>query len=188
VLLFLFLFEPGVAYRVRTPRARPDSQEFLNYLSAMVNARPFAPGSIEVLNGGPAAFAAELAAVRAAKRSVHLEVYLFLRGRVADEMLAALEERARAGVRVRLIVNRFGSLLTPAASFSAVRRAGGEVCWYQPLAWYTLKRLNNRTHRDLLVVDGALGLPPSARCRSTRRGSCCSPQPSAFRRGTSPTR
>jgi cardiolipin synthase A/B len=110
-----------------------------------------------VLDGGAATFAAELAAIRRARRSIHLEVYLFLRGRVAEEMLAALEERARAGIRVRLIVDRYGSLLTPARYFSALRRAGGEMYWYQPLAWYTLKRLNNRTHRDLLIVDGAVG-------------------------------
>jgi cardiolipin synthase len=157
VLLFLLLFEPGVAYRVRPPAARPQSNEFLNYLSAIVNARPFAPGEVEVLNGGAATFEAELAAIRRARRSIHLEVYLFLRGRVAGEMLAALEERSRAGVRVRLIVDRYGSLLTPSSYFRALRRAGGEVYWYQPLAWYTLKRLNNRTHRDLLIVDGAIG-------------------------------
>jgi cardiolipin synthase len=69
-------------------------------------------------------------------------------------MLAALEERARSGVRVRLIVDRYGSLLTPKRYFDSLIAAGGEVCWYQPIAWYTLKRLNNRTHRDVLVVDG----------------------------------
>ena len=154
VLLFLVLFEPPVAYRVRTPAAGVGSREFVNYLSAIVNARVFAPGEVLVLNGGEQAFAAQLAAIRAARRSIHLEVYLFLRGRVADEMLAALEERARNGVRVRLVVDRYGSLLTPKRYFDRLKQAGGELHWYQPIAWYTLKRLNNRTHRDVLVVDG----------------------------------
>ena len=154
VLLFLVLFEPPVAYRVRTPAAGVGSREFVNYLSAIVNARVFAPGEVLVLNGGEQAFAAQLAAIRAARRSIHLEVYLFLRGRVADEMLAALEERARNGVRVRLVVDRYGSLLTPKRYFDGLKQAGGELHWYQPIAWYTLKRLNNRTHRDLLIVDG----------------------------------
>src|SRR5687767_3483076 len=157
VLLFLVLFEPPVAYRVRTPAAGVESREFVNYLSAIVNARVFAPGEVLVLNGGEQAFAAQLAAIRAARRSVHLEVYLFLRGRVADEMLAALEERARSGVRVRLVVDRYGSLLTPKRYFDGLKQAGGELHWYQPIAWYTLKRLNNRTHRDLLIVDGDVG-------------------------------
>ena len=63
----------------------------MNYLSAIVDARVFAPGEVLVLNGGEQAFTAQLAAIRAARRGIHLEVYLFLRGRVADEMLAALE-------------------------------------------------------------------------------------------------
>jgi cardiolipin synthase len=157
VLFFLLLFEPGLAYRVRPSAARLDSREFVNYLSAMVNARLFVPGEVTVLNSGEATFAAELAAIRGAQRSIHFEAYLFLRGRVGDAMLAALVERARAGVRVRLIVDRYGSLLTPGRYFAALRRAGGEMVWYQPIAWYTLKRLNNRTHRDLLIVDGAVG-------------------------------
>jgi cardiolipin synthase len=157
VLLFLLLFEPAVAYRVRPPAARVDSREFLDYVSAVLNARLFPSGDVQVLNTGEATFAAELAAIRAARHSIHLEAYLFLRGRVADEMLAALEERARAGVRVRLIVDRYGSLFTPDRYFAPLRRAGGEAYWYQPIAWYTLKRLNNRTHRDLLIVDGEVG-------------------------------
>ncbi len=157
VLVFLLLFEPGLPYRVRPSGARLDSREFVNYLSAMVNTRLFAPGEIEVLSSGEATFTAELEAIRRAKRSIHFETYLFLRGRVADEMLAALEERARAGVRVRVIVDRYGSLLTPTRYFAPLRRAGGEMHWYQPFAWYTLKRLNNRTHRDLLIVDGEVG-------------------------------
>jgi cardiolipin synthase A/B len=155
VLIFLVLFEPTVAYRARRPAARIDSREFVNYLGAIVNARLLPPDEVRVLNGGEQTFAAELRAIREARRSIHLEVYLFLRGRVAGEMLAALEERARSGVRVRLIVDRYGSLLTPKRYFDALKSAGGEVCWYQPIAWYTLKRLNNRTHRDVLVVDGA---------------------------------
>ena len=156
VLIFLVLFEPTVAYRARRPAASIDSCEFVNYVSAIVNARPLPPAEVRVLNDGGQVFAAELRAVREARRSIHLEVYLLLRGRVADEMLAALEERARSGVRVRLIIDRYGSLLTPKRYFDTLLAAGGEVRWYQPIAWYTLKRLNNRTHRDLLVVDGAV--------------------------------
>ena len=95
MLVFLLLFEPGLPYRVRPSGTPLDSREFLNYLSAIVSARPFTLQEVAVLNSGAATFAAELAAIRAARRSIHLEAYLFLRGRVADEMLAALEERAR---------------------------------------------------------------------------------------------
>ena len=123
VLIFLVLFEPTVAYRARRPAARIDSCEFVNYVSAIVNARPLPPAEVRVLNDGEQVFAAELRAIREARRSIHLEVYLFLRGRVADEMLAALEERARSGVRVRLIIDRYGSLLTAKRYFDALLAA-----------------------------------------------------------------
>lgn len=157
-LFLLLLFEPGLPYRVREPSHGPlDSPQFVNYLSAIVNARLFAAGRLDVLNNGDAIYAAALEAIRAAKRSVHLEVYLFLRGRAGDEALKALTERARAGVAVRIVVDRIGSLMTPASYFAELRAAGGRVVWYQPVAWYTLKRFNNRTHRDILVVDGEEG-------------------------------
>jgi cardiolipin synthase len=72
-------------------------------------------------------------------------------------MLGALAERARAGVAVRVVVDRIGSLSTPNRYFRPLREAGAQVRWYQPIAWYTLKRFNNRTHRDLLIVDGTVG-------------------------------
>src|SRR6267378_51224 len=157
VLFFLLLFEPGLPYRFTRPQSANDSREFVDFLSAIVNARLFSAGEVEVLNSGAAIYAAELGAIRGAKRSIHLEAYLFLRGRIADEVLAALIERARAGVAVRIVVDRIGSLFTPQRYFAELRAAGGRVYWYQPIAWYTLKRFNNRTHRDILIVDGEVG-------------------------------
>ena len=156
-LLLLLLFEPGLPYRVAPSRESLGSREFVNYLSAIVNARLFATGELQVLNSGAAIYAAEVEAVRAAKRSIHLEVYLFLRGRAGDEALRVLAEKARAGVAVRIVVDRIGSLMTPDSYFAELRAAGGRVYWYQPIAWYTLKRFNNRTHRDILVIDGEVG-------------------------------
>jgi cardiolipin synthase A/B len=155
-LFLLLLFEPGLPYHFTPPQSANDSREFVDFLSAIVNARLFSADEVQVLNSGAAIYAAELAAIRGAKRSIHLEAYLFLRGRIADEILGALIERARAGVAVRLVVDRIGSLATPNRYFSQLRAAGGKVYWYQPIAWYTLKRFNNRTHRDILVVDAEL--------------------------------
>lgn len=153
-LILLLLFEPGLPYRVAPSRERLDAPEFVNYLSAIVNARLFSAGELDVLNTGAGIYAAELEAVRAARKSIHLEVYLFLRGRAGDEALRVLTEKARAGVAVRIVVDRIGSLMTPDRYFAGLRAAGGRVYWYQPIAWYTLKRFNNRTHRDILIVDG----------------------------------
>ena len=152
-LVFLILFEPGLPYRVTPSRERLDSRAFVDYLSAIVNARLFEAGRLDVLSSGEAIYAAELEAMGAARHSIHLEVYLFRRGRAGEQVLRVLTERARAGVAVRIVVDRFGSLFTPDRYFDELRAAGGRVYWYQPIAWYTFKRFNNRTHRDLLVID-----------------------------------
>src|SRR5437879_2820627 len=108
VLFFLLLFEPGLPYRFTPPRHPIDSREFVNFLSAIVNARLFSAGDVRVLNSGASIYEAELAAIRGAKRSVHLEAYLFLRGKIAGEVLAALVQRRREGVRVRRELVRCG--------------------------------------------------------------------------------
>jgi cardiolipin synthase A/B len=156
-LFLLLLFEPSLPYRVAPLRIAVTSRQYVNYLSAIVNARLFSLGEVLVLNEGRAIYEAELAAIRGARHSIHLEVYLFLRGAIADEFMAALIERARAGVAIRLVVDRIGSFATPDRYFAGLRAVGAKVYWYQPIAWYTLKRFNNRTHRDLLIVDGDTG-------------------------------
>ena len=157
ILLMLVLFEPSLPYRVNASRAALDSQEFLGYLSAIIDAPIRGHSSVEVLRTGDAIYEAEFAAIREAESSIHLEAFVFRRSRVADRMLTALIERARTGVRVRLVIDAIGSLPTSDNYFASLRDAGGEVFWYQPIRWYTLKRFNNRTHRELLIIDGKIG-------------------------------
>ncbi len=96
-------------------------------------------------------------AIRRAKHSINLESYEFLRGEVAEEMLATLTERAAAGVKVRLIADALGSFSTPSTYFDRLRAAGGQMQWYHPLRWDTWQKANNRTHRKLLIIDGDTG-------------------------------
>jgi cardiolipin synthase len=58
---------------------------------------------------------------------------------------------------VNVVLDAVGSFATWDKTFAGLRAGGGRVKWYQPLRWYTLKRLNNRTHRELLVVDDEVG-------------------------------
>ena len=76
---------------------------------------------------------------------------------MAKKIVDALTERARAGVEVNLVIDAVGSLSTPMQFFAGLRHAGGHVEWYHPLRWYNWPRANNRTHRELLVVDGKTG-------------------------------
>jgi cardiolipin synthase len=157
VLLLLVLFEPGLKYRVSSPGEALDGEPFVHLLGAVMNARVFRGSGIDVYTSGESIYEAQIEAIDKARSSVHLEAYLFLRGRAGDRFLEALTEAARRGVKVRVIVDAIGSLLTPSSYFGGLRAAGGQVAWYQPIRWYTLKRFNNRTHRELTVVDGRVG-------------------------------
>jgi cardiolipin synthase len=155
LLLFLALFEPGLNYKITQPAASPlDSPEFMRLLEALTDAQVTHHSSIEVLTNGENYYEAELAAIRRAEHNVNIEAYIFQKGRVADEFVEVLTERARAGVRVNLVLDAIGSFATWNSYFKDLRAAGGRICWYHPFRWYTLPRINNRTHRELFIVDG----------------------------------
>jgi cardiolipin synthase len=157
LLLLLILVEPGLPYRVRPPRMSVDSDGFLCLLGAMADARVNRYSTMEVHTNGPDFYEAQLRAIRNAQLSVHIEAFIFHRSAIGDRFLDALIERAKAGVKVKMVIDAIGSLLTPNGYFSALRQAGGRVEWYQPIRWYLLKRLNNRTHRELMIIDGQIG-------------------------------
>jgi cardiolipin synthase len=157
ILLLLVLVEPGLPYRVKPPRMSIDSDGFLCLLGAMADAKVHHYDRMEVHTNGADFYEAELAAIRKAQRSVHLEAYIFHRSPIADRFLDALAERAKAGVKVKMVIDAIGSFPTPNRYFDGLREAGGRVEWYQPIRWYLLKRLNNRTHRELIVIDGEVG-------------------------------
>jgi cardiolipin synthase len=94
---------------------------------------------------------------RYARHSVNLEAYIFQKGEVARKFIEALAERARAGVEVRMTLDAIGSFATWNSYFKDLRAAGGRVVWYHPFRWYTLPYVNNRTHREIIVVDGRVG-------------------------------
>ena len=93
-------------------------------------------------------------AIRAASETISLECYIFETGEVADRFIDALRERAGAGVHVTIVLDALGSF----GAFSSVaKRLSHPNCRverYQRVRWYSLARLNNRTHRELLVIDG----------------------------------
>src|SRR6185312_9229479 len=157
VLLSLVLFEPSLPYDVTAPPMPLDSEGFLCLMGALADADVQRHNTIEVLSGGPAFYEAELAAIRNAQQSVHVEAFLFQPGAITDQFIHALAERARAGVHVRVVLDAIGCFQTPRAYLHELEAAGGKMFWYEPIRWRTLKRINNRTHRELIIVDGQIG-------------------------------
>ena len=153
--IFLALFQPGLQYKISQPPAGAlDSENFRHELEALVEAKFNANTTVEVIANGENFYAAELAAIRAAQHNINLEAYIFHRGKITDQVIAALTERARAGVRVNLNLDALGSLTMPKYRFRELRQAGGNVQWYHQMRWYSWPRYNNRTHRELTVIDG----------------------------------
>lgn len=156
-LLLLVLFEPGLPYRVIDSDDGHDAQDFVRLIGVLVDSEVQQADSAEVLTNGDVFYEAELAAIQSSRSSVHIEAFIFHPSRVADRFLAVLIDCAKRGVSVRVAVDAIGSFPTPDTYFDGLRDAGGRVAWYQPIRWYTLKRFNNRSHRELIIVDGAVG-------------------------------
>ncbi len=158
IVVFDAFFEPALEYRLADPQLVPlDSPEFIRILGVLSDTEAHRDTRVEVLTDGPTFYEAELEAIRGAQRFICLEAYIFQKGVIGGKFIDALTERARAGVEVRIVLDGIGSMNTWRSTFRELIAAGGQVHWYIPIRWYNLPRLNNRTHRELLVVDGEIG-------------------------------
>ncbi len=127
-------------------------ERYLRYLTRPERIRPW--NRVEPLIGGQQAYPQMLAAIRAAQRHVHLEIYILRDDRVGLEFRDALLERARAGVAVRVLYDSLGSFGLEDSFFAPLREAGAQILAYAPLLpWRSHSGLNRRDHQKILVVD-----------------------------------
>lgn len=156
--LLMALFAPVMRYQIeRFEVPALDSEKFLRTLEALTDAQINHHSSLKVLTNGEEFYNAELQAIREATRSINLEAYIFQRGGVAGKFIAALAERARAGVKVNLVLDAVGSFSTSRAYCRELLDSGGKISFYHPINWRSVANINNRTHRELLVIDGRCG-------------------------------
>jgi cardiolipin synthase len=160
-LVLVVLFTPRIDYHVTSP-LRPDSDAFLHVVQSTCQAAVYRDNRVDVFTNGAQFYPAMRDAIRAAESSVNLEAYIFRPGEATSMLIDALVERAAAGVEARLVLDSIGSAAIGGASLQRLRDAGCRVYFYQPIAWYRLHRLNNRTHRELLVVDGRVAFTGGA--------------------------
>jgi cardiolipin synthase A/B len=112
---------------------------------------------VDVLRNGDETFPAMLEAIRSARSTVDLLAFQMGTGDVVEEFADALCERARAGVRVRLLLDAVGSRWLARAQVAAMRRAGVDVEYFRPVHSWRVWEHDNRTHRKVLVVDSEVG-------------------------------
>ena len=153
-LILVVLFTPHIPYHIEG-RHRRRAAIISSTCSSRPARRTLEHGQrVEILTNGDAFYPAMLDAIRGARETVNMECYIFKKGEIGDQFVEALSERARAGVRVTIVLDAIGSFGAFRRSRRPLRAAGCRVERYQRFTWYRLGRLNNRTHRELLVVDG----------------------------------
>jgi cardiolipin synthase len=111
----------------------------------------------QALVNGSEIFPSMLQAIRGAQKTINFETYIYWSEAIGKEFADAFAERARAGVKVHVLIDWVGSSKMDKSYLDEMEQAGVEVHKYHPLKWYNLARMNNRTHRKLLVVDGKIG-------------------------------
>lgn len=131
---------------------------FVSAMGPLVGAEFTRGNSVQTLVNGDEFFPAMLAAIRDARRSITLESYIWSSGYISNQFIEALTERARAGVKVHIIVDGMGTLKLNDSDKERMREAGIELHKYGREHWYEVKPdINHRTHRKLLVIDGRIG-------------------------------
>jgi cardiolipin synthase len=113
--------------------------------------------SIEVMDCGDDMYPRLWEDLRAARRSITLQMYYCQPGRMADEFAEILTERARAGVKVLFLRDAFGSAPIPEEYWKRLAEAGVTIAVFRPTRWYELHKVQHRSHIRVVVVDGRVG-------------------------------
>ncbi|MET0683484.1 MAG: cardiolipin synthase, partial [Casimicrobiaceae bacterium] len=131
--------------------------QFGRAMGVLLGPPNIAGNRFDVLLNGDEIFPSMLAAIRDAKETISFESYIYWSGSIGREFAEALSERARAGVKVHVLLDWLGSNKLDSAQLATMEKAGVLVRRFHEPAWYHLARMNNRTHRKVLVVDGRVG-------------------------------
>jgi cardiolipin synthase len=148
--------EGGHGYRLRgeVDVTRPD---FLRAAEALTGAPVSYGNDVDLLINGDRIFPAYLDAIAKAEETVNLLTYAYWKGDIAIEVAEALCERASAGIECNVLIDAVGGAQMDRGLVKQMRRAGVTCCWFRAPKPYAVRRLQYRTHRKLLIVDGKVG-------------------------------
>ena len=148
--------EKKIQHRVKHLYGIADPQ-LKREMGALLGPAIVAGNRITALQNGDEIFAAMLEAIRGAQRTITFETYIYWSGTIGEQFADALIERARAGIKAHVMLDWLGSKKMEPQLLGKMRDSGIEVERYHPLRWYSLGKMNNRTHRKVLIVDGTTG-------------------------------
>lgn len=134
-----------------------DDPQFRRSMSVLLGPPIVDGNQVTVLVNGDAIFAAMLKEIRGARKSITFETYIYWSETIGKEFSDALIERARAGVKVHVMLDFIGSMKMDDAAMENMKQAGIKLERFHKPVWWKFTKLNNRTHRKVLVVDGKVG-------------------------------
>lgn len=161
IALLLMFAQDQETLKIRSAVAAEDPRHS-SYVAALVGAALSRGNRYDVLTNGDQFFPAMLDAIRNAKRRISFETYIYDKGQVGDQFTSALEEAARRGVRVNLVVDSVGAGSMKSEDVKRLEAAGCHIGRFNSVKWYNLEEVNYRTHRKILVVDGEVGFTGGA--------------------------
>ncbi|MEJ8815886.1 phospholipase D-like domain-containing protein [Variovorax ureilyticus] len=148
--------EKKIDEQIRREYSLHDPQ-YQRSLGALLGPPIVGGNRFEALYNGDRIFPPMLDAIRGARHTITFETYIYWSGDIGKQFADALAERAKAGVRVHVLLDWVGSGRIDKAFLNEMEAAGVQIRKYHKPNWYDVWRMNNRTHRKLLVVDGRVG-------------------------------
>jgi cardiolipin synthase len=128
-------------------------QQLRRRLERLVGVPATEGNEVAVLRNGDEIFPAMLDAIKAAEHTIDMMTFVYWRGAIAHEFADALAERARAGVRVRLLLDGIGAREIERDLLEDMDAAGVQVSWFRKPLWVSPLKQNHRCHRKALIVD-----------------------------------
>lgn len=156
LLIVNLIPETRLVRRVVPHEFTASDARFVRTMSAFSNGAISNGNAVQTLVNGDEIFPSMLAAISAARSTINFETYIYWSGKVGYDFARALAAKSREGIEVRVLIDWVFSLPFDEDLIRVMTSAGVEFVRFRPVHWYTLDRVNNRTHRKLLIVDGSV--------------------------------
>ena len=146
-----------VVYDARAHPPAVGDSSFRDLIALFTGTHLETGNRVEPLMNGEGTYPRLWADLRSAQRSITVQMYFSKPGAVADSLSRILSERARAGVRVLLLLDSFGSQSLKQRWATDLKEAGVEIMLLRKLRWYSLHTAGDRSHARVVVIDGRIG-------------------------------
>ncbi|MFM0715102.1 cardiolipin synthase [Paraburkholderia strydomiana] len=134
-----------------------DDPQFLRSMGLLLGPPVVSGNRFEMLLNGDRIFPSMLEGIRSARKTITFETFIYWSGEIGEQIAHALADKAREGVAVHILLDWVGSSKMDRRYLEILRDAGAAVIQYHKPHWTGLGRMNDRTHRKLLVIDGQIG-------------------------------